>query len=36
MDYDHFNVKLIQLYYDDDFSIYQPIKITDITDIVAF
>ena len=36
MDYDHFNVKLIQLYYDDDFYIYQPIKITDITDIVAF
>ena len=30
-DYDKFNVKLIQLYYNDDFKEYQDIKITDIT-----
>ena len=34
-DYDKFQVKLIQLYYDDDFEIYNPIKEENITNIVS-
>ena len=34
-DYDSFFVKLIQLYYDDDYEKYQPIKEEDITNLVA-
>lgn len=34
-DYDTFNVKLIQLYYNDNYLKYEPIKIEDITKIVC-
>jgi hypothetical protein len=33
--YDNFIVKLIQLYYDDNYKIYKPNKIEDITKYVA-
>ncbi len=33
--YDKFNVKLIQLYYNDNYLKYEPIKIEDITGIVC-
>ena len=34
-EYDTFIVKNIQLYYNDDYETYQPIKEENITDIVA-
>ena len=34
-DYENFVVKIIQLYYDDDYTKYEPIKEEDITDIVC-
>ena len=34
-DYDEFIVKIIQLYYDDDYEIYKPLKRENITDIVC-
>ena len=34
-DYDKFCVKIIQLYYDDDYKTYQDIKTDNITDKVA-
>ena len=34
-EYDTFIVKNIQLYYNDDYEIYQPIKEENITNIVA-
>jgi hypothetical protein len=34
-DYDMFIIKIIQLYYDDDYEIYQNVKEEDITKIVA-
>jgi len=34
-DYDKFIVKIIQLYYDDNFIEYEPIKIENITDLVS-
>jgi hypothetical protein len=34
-EYDHFIVKLIQLYYDDKYEFYQYMKIEDITDTVC-
>lgn len=35
VDYDNFVVKMIQLYYNDDYDIYQYKKEENITDIVA-
>ena len=34
-DYDKFIVKIIQLYFNDDYDEYQKIKIEDITDKVS-
>ncbi len=34
-DYDEFIVKIIQIYYDDDYEKYEPIKVENITDIIC-